>query len=148
MNIALQLKLSGILLAGAICLGSCGNDPNKIYVQAQFETLARDGRLLDEKHIAVAACIRAHPHGMELTDCSAKDAGIPLESSDTSTRSGHARFYEMALRSQVESKPPPKVYICGAFHLASRGNGRWIVVESMSGNGFPAECRIHGRTTH
>ncbi|MGO4777740.1 hypothetical protein AB4084_19920, partial [Lysobacter sp. 2RAB21] len=146
MNVIRQLKLSGILVAGAICLGSCGYGSNKAYAQAQLETLARDGRLLDQKHIAVAACIRAHPHGMELIDCSAKDAGISLESSDTSTRSDYARFYEMALRSQVESRPPPKVYICGAFHLASRGNGRRIAVESMSSSGFPAECRINAGT--
>lgn len=147
MNIIARLRLLSILAAGATCLG-CSYHANKVYVQTQFETLARDGRLLDEKRIAVAACIRAHPHGMELTDCPPKDAGIPLEPSDTSTRSDYARFYEMALRSQVESKPPPKVYICGAFHLASRGNGRWIVVESMNSSGFPAECRINGGTAH
>jgi hypothetical protein len=144
MSIILRLKLLGILVAGVTCLGSCGYDLNKVYVPAQFEALARDGRLFDGKRIAIATCVRAHPHGMELINCSPEDAGIPLEPSDPSTRSGYARLYKVALRSQVESKPPPKAYVCGAFHRAPRGNGRWIALESISSSGFPVECRITG----
>ncbi|HKX79604.1 MAG TPA: hypothetical protein VJM34_13885 [Novosphingobium sp.] len=136
-----RLGLSGIFAAGVICLSSCDYDANEVSAQADFDTLTRDGRLLNGKDIAIAACLRANPHGMEIINCSSTKIGIPLEPTDKLMRSTYPRFYEMALRSQVESKPPPKVYLCGAFHLASQGDGRWIVVDSMSGSGFPIECR-------
>jgi len=142
MSTVLHLRTLIILAVGAICLGSCDqHNSNKISAEVQFESLVRDGHSMDGKRIAVAACIRAHPHGMELIDCRPANGGIPLDPTDTFMRADYPHFYEMALRSRVESKSPPKVYVCGAFHLASRGDGRWISVESMSSNGLPEKCR-------
>ncbi|MGO1070761.1 hypothetical protein [Lysobacter sp. CA199] len=141
MSTALQFSLLGILVVGGLCLSSCDYNSNEVSAQTQFETLIGDGASLDGKHIAIATCIRANPHGMELIDCSREKTGIPLEPSEALMRSSYPHFYEMALRSQVESKPPPKVYACGTFHLASRGDGRWLAVESMNNSGFPTKCR-------
>jgi len=141
MKTKITFALPGILTAGVIFLSSCDYDANKALTRTDFDTLAGDGRLLNGKDIEIAACLRANPHGMEITDCSSTKNGIPLEPSDELMRSTYPRFYETALRSQIESKPPPKVYLRGAFHLAPQGDGRWIVVDSISDSGFPVKCK-------
>ena len=140
MKFSSRVALSCAVTAIGLCLGSCAANSDEAYVNTKFETLALDGYALDGKHVAVFGCVLASPHAMVLIDCNAASALIPLESPDSSSRSGYSRLYEMALRSQMGSQPPPRAYVCGVFHMAPKANGRWIDVLWMSSSGFPVEC--------